>query len=325
MIRKETIDWLLAGKPYIKYQTFISLINSNATQQEIDKSYEQMVSQPEISTLLNELQNWNNQVLKRHNDASHLIHKLAFLADIGIKPSEPPIQRICEKILESQTGDGLFPVPINIPVRFGGNGNNQLTWILCDAPTIIYALLKFGYANNKRVQNACNVLVNKVFENGWRCTASPDLGKFRGPGRKNDYCPYANLLMLKLISQLPHLHQSKQAGQGIQAFFDHWKHQRKQKPYLFGIGTDFRKPKAPFIWFDILHVLEILSQYPHLQKHDIVQEMAEIIKEQFDEEGKIKAKSVYRAWKTWDFGQKREPSQWLTLIVYKILKRLDER
>ncbi len=325
MIRNEIISWLLASKPYIKYQTLTSLMTTNATQAETENSYKEMVSQPEVKTLLDELQNWNKQVLKRHNDAAHLIHKLAFLADIGIKPSEPAIKQVCEKILDTQTNDGVFPVPINIPVRFGGKGQNQLTWMLCDAPTVVYALVKFGYTDNEKVQQACDVLINKVFENGWRCTASPDLGKFRGPGRKNDYCPYANLLMLKLIAQLPARQQSKHAEQGVQAFFNHWMHQREQKPYLFGIGTDFRKPKAPFIWFDILHVMEVLSQYPHLRKHPIVQEMTEIIKSRRNAEGKIKAQSVYRAWKSWDFGQKRQPSQWITLIGYKILKRLEER
>jgi hypothetical protein len=28
------------------------------------------------------------------------------------------------------------------------------------------------------------------------------------------------------------------------------------------------------------------------------------------------------AWKEWDFGQKREPSPWLTLMVHRALKRI---
>ena len=34
--------------------------------------------------------------------------------------------------------------------------------------------------------------------------------------------------------------------------------------------------------------------------------------------------SVFRAWKDWDFGQNKEPSAWLTLMVYGILKKIEK-
>ena len=35
----------------------------------------------------------------------------------------------------------------------------------------------------------------------------------------------------------------------------------ERKEYLFGMGTDFRKLKAPLVWLDILHVLDVLSRF----------------------------------------------------------------
>jgi hypothetical protein len=32
--------------------------------------------------------------------------------------------------------------------------------------------------------------------------------------------------------------------------------------------------------------------------------------------------SVWTAWKDWEFGQKKEPSRWLTLMAWRILGRL---
>jgi N-acetyl-anhydromuramyl-L-alanine amidase AmpD len=32
---------------------------------------------------------------------------------------------------------------------------------------------------------------------------------------------------------------------------------------MFFMGTDFRKLKAPFIWYDILHATEVLSWYTY--------------------------------------------------------------
>jgi hypothetical protein len=42
-----------------------------------------------------------------------------------------------------------------------------------------------------------------------------------------------------------------------------------------------------------------------------------------DEQGRFTAESVWRAWKEWDFGQKRSPSFWLTLLAHRTLRRLD--
>jgi len=71
-----------------------------------------------------------------------------------------------------------------------------------DASTILHALLSFGLAKNPRVGEALRHLLALVRENGWPCAVSPSLGKFRGPGRCGDPCPYATLLMLKVLSAI---------------------------------------------------------------------------------------------------------------------------
>lgn len=55
-----------------------------------------------------------------------------------------------------------------------------------------------------------------------------------------------------------------------------------------------------------------------------LQEMVKIITTKMDMNGFYTAESVRRAWKDWDFGQKKEPSRWITFLVYRILKRLEE-
>ena len=89
------------------------------------------------------------------------------------------------------------------------------------------------------------------------------------------------------------------------------------------MGTDFKKLKAPLIWYDILHVTDVLSQFSWVQKDERFLEMIDILKMKFNEHGKCTAESVWRAWKEWDFGQKREPSKWITMLVYRILNRFE--
>ena len=89
------------------------------------------------------------------------------------------------------------------------------------------------------------------------------------------------------------------------------------------MGTDFRKLKAPLIWYDILHVTDVLSQFDWLKNNERLLEMVKVIKEKADEFGQFTAESIWRAYKEWDFGQKREPSPWITFSVYNILNRFE--
>jgi hypothetical protein len=193
---------------------------------------------------------------------------------------------------------------------------------LCDAPVIIYSLAKFGYDKDAKVQNAVKHLGGLVHENGWHCVVSKELGKFRGPGRKEDPCPYATLAMLKMLSQFDDWRQSKEAHAGAECLLDLWRRSWEVHPYMFYMGTDFRKLKAPFVWYDILHVLDVLSQFSWLKGDPRLIDMANLVASKADSEGKFTPESEWKAWKGWDFGQKKQPSRWLTFLALRTLKRI---
>ena len=101
----------------------------------------------------------------------------------------------------------------------------------------------------------------------------------------------------------------------------HWERRGEQKYYLFGIGTDFRKLKYPFMWYDILHVADVLSRLPFVRSDSRFQQMVVAITTQADEQGRYAASSMYRAWKGWSFADKKHPSPWLTLLALRIQHR----
>ncbi|HEY85183.1 MAG TPA: hypothetical protein G4N96_08760 [Chloroflexi bacterium] len=90
---------------------------------------------------------------------------------------------------------------------------------------------------------------------------------------------------------------------------------------MFGIGTDFRKLKYPFVWYNVLHVVEVLSRFPFVHSDPRFQEMVKTITDQADDEGRYTANSMYRAWKGWSFADKKNPSPWLTFLVLRAVKR----
>lgn len=286
--------------------------------------YEKLGLQVEnINILLSQVKNWPGEVLKSHNDSSHLIHKLAFLVDIGFDIQTTEIAEAVQKITEHISVESLYQVKVNIPQHFGGTGQEQWSWMLCDAPLILYSLIRVGYPEEDRIKTAVEFLFGLGNGSGWPCKVSPDLGKFRGPGRKDDPCPYATLLMLKLLSLFDEYIDLPQAHNGAEALLSLWEQRKERRPYMFAMGSGFQKLKAPLIWFDILHVVDVLSRYKFLHKDKRLLEMVEIIKSKSDSNGQYKAESVYKAWGNWEFGQKKTPSRWIAYNVTNILSRFD--
>lgn len=319
----ELTDWLLEGPAWVAYRTRMDLLGQSENDSAVVAVRKTMLADLQVKSVLDEVAEWPGGALKRHNDAGHPLHKLAFLADLGFKASDPVMEPIIENILAHQSGDGAFQILVNIPTRFGGSGEDGWQWMLCDAPLVLYALLKFGLGTDPRVQTAASHIAGLIRENGWPCAASQELGKFRGPGRKDDPCPYANLVALKALAQSNEWRDSETCKIGTETILSLWEQRKERKPYLFGMGTDFAKLKAPLIWYDLLHVLDVLSQFPWLRDDPRLQEMTALLKAKADDMGRFTPESVWMAWKGWEFGQKKEPSRWITLIAKRLLQRLE--
>jgi hypothetical protein len=319
--------WLLEShEPWTRYRTLLDLLDRPEGDPDVQRAHAEMLAHPQVQELARTAATWGERPLKNHNDASHPIYALATLADFGLLAGDAPklegLETGIEAVLAHQSSEGAFQTVVLIPKRFGGTGEGAWTWVLCDAPTLLYALLGFGLGNDPRVQRAVDHLVSMVEDNGWRCAASPELGKFRGPGRKDDPCPMVNVYALKALAQLSD-HDDRTAAQaGAEMLLWHWEIQAERKPYLFGIGTDYRKLKYPYVWYNLLHATEVLSLFTHVHGDYRFRQMLGELAAQADAQGRFTASSMYRAWKGWSFANKKEPSPWLTYLGCRILKRV---
>ncbi len=318
----ELTQWLLAAPPWVRYRTLVDLQGQPESAPEVRATRQAMLEHPAVQGLVAQVSTWPGQVLTNHKMAGHPLHLLTFLADLGAAVSDPHMNLVVERIIEHKAPGGPFQVLVNIPPHFGGSGKDQLAWALCDAPLVLYALAKMGLAEDGRFQKTFELLVSLRRENGWLCAVSPEMGKFRGPGRKDDPCPYATLLMLKVLAVLPGWRDSQASILGAEALLNLWAERSERHPYLFYIGTDFCKLKAPFVWYDILHVAEVLTQFPWLRSDPRLTNMLEIIATKADSQSRFIPESVWTSWKEWDFGQKKTASPWLTFITHRLLRRL---
>ncbi|TFG10025.1 hypothetical protein EU534_01515 [Candidatus Heimdallarchaeota archaeon] len=320
----ETIQWLLESQPWVVYNTKISLLNQKKDSQETLLLKKEIIKDAKIHSILSQVSQWPGLPLKKHNDASHLLHKLVFLADIGLDSKEIVIQSIIQKIFDQQAKDGCFQILANIHPRFGGKGVDELGWMLCDSPLILYSLSKFGCGEDLRVTQAARYLSELIRENGWPCKVSENFGKFRGPGRKEDPCPYATLVSLKALSQIPSMRDSEACHIGAETILDLWGQRRERRPYLFAMGSSFKKLKAPLIWYDILHVEDTLTNFTWLGNDKRLHEIINEIKRKTNEDGTYQPESIWTAWREWDFGQKKTPSPWMTFLVLNVLRKFEK-
>ena len=318
-------QWLLEGPAWVRYRVMLDLLHESPVAPEVQAARHDMLADEAVQRLIAEVAEWPGPALTHHNDASHPLHKLVLLADLGLQVNDPGMRTVVERILERQSPEGAFEVTASIQQRYGGTGVTQPAWMLCDAPLVLYALASFGLEADSRVRRAAEHLVALVRDNGWPCAVTPSLGRFRGPGRQSDPCPYANLVALRALSRLPAWRDTLACRLGAEALLGLWEARRQQRPYLFAMGTDFAKLKAPLIWYDLLHVAEVLTGFPWLRKDERLHEMLRLLASKADAERKFTAESLWLAWKGWEFAQKREPSRWVTLLAWRALARLDQQ
>ncbi|MBN2628321.1 MAG: hypothetical protein JXA95_16775 [Spirochaetales bacterium] len=312
-IPETTKSWLIESPiPSVRYGA-AELFRPGSGDREL------LLTDPLVADSLDSLKNWKGEVLKQHNKPDLLIHRLAFLADAGVTRETPGMEEIGQIILDSFDTNQVPRIMVLIPKAFRGSGEVESAWIICDYPQILYALLKMGFVNDRTLASV-RFLAGLSRENGMPCLSS--LEGFRGPGPKKDFCPIASLYSLKALNQVEETRRGEAALRASASLLSHWNNRDKKKYFMFGVGTDYGKLKYPLVWYNLLHVLNVLSESMIPDNPPALDEMAKVLLLKGDEELRYTPESMYMFYKGQDFANKKEPSPTLTLTVLSILKRL---
>ena len=315
-----TINFILEnGEAWLQYATRINILKESK-ENLVDLKL-QALSEPKIKAYLSDITDFHSILVSNHKNPDLPIHKLLFLLDIGFSSDVSEIQTAIDKIMANKDSNGIYQSLTNIPKHFGGSGEDIFGWCLCDAPLLLFALFKTGLDYKKYIKQGVDYLVNFHQDYGFPCTVSQEFGKFRGPGRKDDPCPYASLIMLKLLTAIPEYSESDIVKDTAAALLSLWETSLERHPYMFYMGTDFRKLKAPAIWYDLVSVVDVLSRVESVKADVRFIEMVSLIKSKQDCNGLFTPEAVFQKFKGWDFGQKKSPSPYLTYLCYQILER----
>ena len=307
-------DWL-------KYAILLHLFHE--TKETLGEIRKTALMDERIQNYLSSVANFHGSLVTNHKNPDLPIHKLMFLLDLGFDTEVPEIKTAIDAILQHRDEHGIYQSMTNVPKHYGGAGVDVFSWCLCDAPLLLLALLKSGMNYHEYIKSGVDHLVSLWRDNGFPCAVSPELGKFRGPGKKDDCCPYATLIMLDLLSYIPEYHNSEVLVSSVKSLLNLWENSYNQHPYMFYMGTDFLKLKAPSCWYDIVSVAGVLSKYVFVREDPRFLEMIAHIKLKQDMDGFFTPESVYQKLKDWDFGQKKMASPYLTYLCYRIFERLD--
>ncbi|WP_270297729.1 hypothetical protein [Eggerthella sinensis] len=76
------------------------------------------------------------------------------------------------------------------------------------------------------------------------------------------------------------------------------------------------------MWYDLVSVVDVLSNFEVAKADARFIEMLNLIKSKQDENGLFTPEAVFQKFKGWDFGQKKNPSPYLTYLCYRIFDRV---
>ena len=78
----------------------------------------------------------------------------------------------------------------------------------------------------------------------------------------------------------------------------------------------------PAVKYGILRVLDVLSLFPYALGSQGFRSMLDFV-HQKSSSGKYFAESIVKSYAEFDFGQNKEPSRWLTFLINRIEKRVN--
>ncbi len=311
---------LSISETWLQYAIRINLLNEN--RKDLVELKAGALKDKKILLYLNGVTNFHNAIVRNHKDPDLSIHKLLFLLDIGFETDIPEIESAVRQIMSHRDKNGVYQSMTNIPPHYGGKGEDVFGWCLCDAPLLLLALLKAKIDYKQHIKQGAEHLLSLYREQGFPCSVSEEHGTFRGPGRKSDCCPFATLIMLKLLSEIDEYRNSDIVKGGIEAILSLWENSCERHPYMFYMGTDFRKLKAPAMWYDIVSVADCLSKFDFVKSDSRFCEMVALIQGKRNADGMFIPESVYQKFKGWDFGQKKIPSPYLTYLCERIFQQV---
>ncbi|MFX1237978.1 MAG: hypothetical protein ACFE8P_09690, partial [Promethearchaeota archaeon] len=89
LLPKDPREFLLESKEsFTVYRTLIDLLELTLDQPDVEQARNQMLKDPLVDRLLNNLSDWERDIVTAHNKPDYLPNQLWLLLDWGVKPED---------------------------------------------------------------------------------------------------------------------------------------------------------------------------------------------------------------------------------------------
>ncbi len=307
-MKTQSISWLLEGPKWLSFAVRKQLLYEQTD------SGNSVISK-EIINLVKVIRSRDRgfEALIKGNVSytKELYWYLFFLADIGFKAEELNFDSSFQKILDLEDNHHKFLISKEMKPDF-----------FCISSILLTAMVKMSEHVKDRLRtHLATIMDAQRLDGGWHCAKSRAVGQKL---EESESCLMDNLNILMLLAEYEEYVNEPKLEGAIDLLLAHWRRRdEKWRPYGFGIGSDFKKLRYPAFKYGVLRVLDVLSMYPYAVKQAEFSDMMGCVLHKADN-GRYRPESVSKMFNKFDFGQKKEPSRWLTFFLNRIEKREEQ-
>jgi hypothetical protein len=315
-LHENPVPWLLEkNNPSVRYFTLRDLLHREEDDPEVAAARSEIMASRPVREIL-EAQYPQGYWVKPGRGYSPkyraTVWQVMFLAELGATTTEA-VNRACRYVLEHSLDpeQGLFSA------TKAGTGT-----VLCLNGNLLRALCRLGYGDHPMVRSVTDRLAARILEQGFRCRANSTQRD-----RKATWlpCAWGAIKALGALAAMsgpvPPEPVQQAIGRGVELLFSR---EPATADYPSGTGT-----VSP-LWFrlgfplgyssDLLELLDVLAQLGHGGDRRLHKAISIVLSKRDDQGRWPLEQTLGRTWTS--FGEKGEPSKWVTLRALRMLSRL---
>lgn len=326
VLNADLIEWLLEkDNPSVRYSTLTDILEIPQNDPEVGRTKEEIMKVGVVPKILAKQKDggyWGKpKDFYIRSKYKGTVWTLIILAELGANGNDKRIRKTCEFILENFQDREISGFSY-LSARTGGGDQNKV--LPCLTGNMVWSLIRFGYLEDPRVQNAINWIVTyQRFDDGIKeAPKGWPYDKFEKCWGKHT-CHMAVVKTLKTLSEIPPDQRSRDVKNAIEKGVEYI-----LKHHIFKRSHDLSrvsKPEwlrfgFPLMWnTDVLEVLEILTKLGCKDKR--MQEAADLVISKQDNQDRWMLENTFNGRFQVNIEKKGKPSKWITLRALRVIKR----
>lgn len=237
--------------------------------------------------------------------------RLRFLADIGLSGDTLGIGHLIRRLEWNQLEDGSFMIGYHARKR-------QPLNLVCVTAHLAYCLSRLDRPNSRAVWAACeHLLSSQRQDGGWHCGPTAH-------NAANSSCFGATITALMALGQIDS--KPLTAVRSAIAFCLNFLQFRREPGCGYDAQHAFCSNKLRYpphhTGGDIINIIRSLSFFPELIEPGVLQRLINAVIERWDGHHWLTSEKKIPEWAAFDFGQKGQPSDWLTALILSAIRRI---